>query len=82
MRTFHFGTIIANVDHVVKLEAVQVRDATWKLSISFSDGTFKDIFPSENIKVGELANKLAQRFKDPNATETYLNEVIAQLADE
>lgn len=82
MRTFHFRTTIANIDHVVKLEAVHVMKDTWKLSISFSDGTFEDIFPGENIKVGELANRLAQRFKDPNATEIYLNKVIAQLADE
>lgn len=81
MRTLHFGTTTANVDHVVKLEVIHVRDNTRKIIISFSDGTIKEIFPGKNIDAGELADRLIQLFKDPEAAEIYLQEVTAQMSE-
>ena len=82
MRTLHFGTTIANVDHVVKLEVIQVKNDIWKIIISFSDGTIKEIFPGKDINAGELANRLVQLFKDPETTEIYLHKVTAQMSGE
>ena len=82
MRTLRFGRTIANIDQVVKLEVLQAGHNLFKLSISFSDGTVQDIFPEDGVQPGELADRLAELFKNPRATEIYLHKVIAQMREE